>query len=243
MSALSPILSTLVSATSTEDLVTARAWARELWGESHPAQFFLSPIRFVRGERVDDSMSLTLSGEQCYGLGFGPAPPVRSEWTRCSIDQSRFGPNLGRLVANDRWDFYSVDVSHADFGDRALVLDDDAVITRILSEHAPHSQVWPGNKEIVNWYGVQDGDGQWASLGALVRWESGCLVISSVVTVSDWRGQGFAQLLTRGIVGEARRLGAQWLGLGVAHDNLAAQHTYEHSGFFCRANFTSYALL
>jgi ribosomal protein S18 acetylase RimI-like enzyme len=232
-----------VSTTSTKDLVTARAWALELWGESHPVHFFLSPPRFVRGERADDSMSVTLSGEQYYGLGFGVAPPVNAQWTRCSIDQSHFGPTLGRLVANDRWDFYSVDVSHADFGDRALVLDDDAVITRILSEHAPHSQVWPGNKEIVNWYGVQDGDGQWASLGALVRWESGCLVISSVVTVSDWRGQGFAQLLTRGIVGEARRLGAQWIGLGVAHDNLAAQHTYEHSGFFCRANFTSYALL
>jgi len=196
----------------------------------------------VRGDRADDSMSLTLSGEQCYGLGFGPAPPVNPEWIRCSIDQSHFGPNLGRLVANDRWDFYSVDVPKADAGVRALVLDDDAVITKILNEHAPHSQVWPGDKEIVNWYGVRDDDGQWASLGALVRWESGCLVISSVVTVSDRRGKGFAQLLTRGMVGEAHRLGAQCLGLGVAHDNLAAQRTYEHSGFVCRANFTSYAL-
>jgi ribosomal protein S18 acetylase RimI-like enzyme len=227
---------------STKDLVTARAWAHELWGQSHPVQFFLSPIRFERGERTDDSMSLTLSGDQCYGLGFGPAPPVNAEWTRCSIDQSQFGPNLGRLVANDHWDFYSVDVRQADLGVRALVLDDETVITRILNEHAPHSKVWPGNKEIVNWYGVQDRDGQWASLGALVRWESGCLVISSVVTVSDLRSKGFARLLTGGIVGEARTFGAQWLGLGVAHDNLAAQRTYEHSGFVCRANFTSYAL-
>jgi ribosomal protein S18 acetylase RimI-like enzyme len=231
-----------VEVTSTKDLVTARAWAHELWGQSHPVQFFLSPNRFVRGDRAGDSMSLTLSGEQCYGLGFGPAPPVRPEWTRCSIDQTHFGPHLGRLVANDQWDFYSVDVLHADLAVRALVLDDDAAITRILNEHAPHSQVWPGNKEIVNWYGVRDGDGQWASLGALVRWESGCLVISSVVTVSEMRGRGFAQLLTRGIVDDARRLGAQWVGLGVAHDNVAARRTYEHSGFICRANFTSYAL-
>jgi GNAT superfamily N-acetyltransferase len=232
-----------VKVKSTNDLVTFKAWALELWGESHPAQFFLSPNRFVRGDRADDSMSLTLSGEQCYGLGFGVAPPINPEWTRCSIDQSHFGPNLGSLVANDRWDFYSIDVSHVDAGVRALVLDDDEVIIRILREHAPHSQVWPGNKEIVHWYGVQDGDGQWASLGALVRWESGCLVVASVVTVSGMRGRGFAQLLTRGIVDEVRRLGAQWLGLGVAHDNRAARRTYEHTGFVCRANFTSYALI
>jgi hypothetical protein len=95
-----------VNAISTKDLVTARAWANELWGESHPIHFFLSPNRFVRGDRVDDSLSLTLSGEQCYGLGFGPSPPVNSEWTRCSIDESHFGPSLGQLVANDQWDFY-----------------------------------------------------------------------------------------------------------------------------------------
>jgi ribosomal protein S18 acetylase RimI-like enzyme len=63
-----------------------------------------------------------------------------------------------------------------------------------------------------------------------------------VVTVADVRGHGFARVLTRGIVGEARRLNERWLGLGVAHDNLGAQRTYQHTGFVCRANFTSYGL-
>lgn len=231
-----------MDAQTTGDIATARRWASEMGGDSHPAHFFFSPNRFVVGERTDDSLSLTLSGEQCYGLGFGPTPPVNPEWTRCSIDHTPFGTTLGQMVSNDRWDFYSIDVKLAEASAPVHVMHDDAIINQILDEYAPHLQTRPGDPEIVDWYGVRDSDGRWVSLGALVRWESGRLLISSVVTVADARGRGFARVLTRGIAGEARRLGERWLGLGVAHDNLAAQRTYQQSGFVCRANFTSYAL-
>jgi len=187
-------------------------------------------------------MSLTLSGEHCYGVAFGPEPPVNPSWTSCSIDQSSFGDHLGPLVANDQWDFFSIDTAGSSHESSVEEVSDDDLIAEILSEHAPLSRVWPGNKEIVNWYGVRDYQGQWASIGALVLWESGLHVIASVVTVTAQRGQGLAQLLLGGMVAEARRRNIRWLGLGVAHDNLAARRTYERAGFVVRANFTNYAL-
>lgn len=235
-----PLLSTFVGSTSTVDLEVARGWVLELFGEFNPAPFFYSPVRFERCERTGDSLSLTLSGEHCYGLGFGPAPPVNPMWTRCSIDESTFGDELGALVATDRWDFYSIDTARCESDGQLIVMDDSDVVRQILMTDAPHSQVWPGNPEIVNWYGVRDARGEWASIAALVRWESGRHVLSSVVTVAPMRGQGFARTLVRGIGGEMHRQGLRWLGLGVAHDNTSAQRTYENSGFQRCANFTAY---
>jgi ribosomal protein S18 acetylase RimI-like enzyme len=225
---------------STTEIAVAREWVREWRGELSPALFFLSPLRFAVCERTADSMSLTLAGEQCYGLGFGPHPPVNPSWTRCSIDASGFGDRVGQLEAQGRWDFYAVETMGIS-GGVALVLNDDNFVRDFLNEHAPHSQVWPGNKEIVSWYGVRDG-AEWASIGALVRWESGLHVLVSVATRSDLRGRGFAPTLLRGIVCDASRHGVSILGLGVDHENVAAQRTYERAGFTLLANFTNYVL-
>lgn len=229
-----------MSTNSTADIALAREWVRELGGELSPALFFLSPLRFEWCERTGDSLSLTLSGDQCYGLGFGPHPPVNISWTECSIDASRFGGRLGQLEAQGRWDFYAMETARVSRG-VALVVHDDGFIGDFLTEHASHSQVWPGNQEIVNWFGVRDG-AEWASIGALVRWESGLHVLASVATRGDLRGRGFAAALVGGIVGEAWRRSVSILGLGVDHENVAAQRTYERVGFTVLANFTSYAL-
>jgi hypothetical protein len=187
---------------ATTDLATAREWIGERFAPGGPAEFFLSPTRFVSCERTPDSWSMTLSGEQCYGLGFGPAPPINPEWTRCSIDQSRLGERVGQLVARDAWDFYSLDTSTPRAGSKPPVVvetvSDDAAIERILRAHAPHSQVWPGNAEVANWFGVRTEAGQWASIAALVRWESGSYVLASIATIVDLRGRGYVrQLLSR----------------------------------------------
>jgi ribosomal protein S18 acetylase RimI-like enzyme len=203
--------------------------------------FFLSPRRFESCERTADSLSLTLSGEQCYGLGFGPSPPVNPLWTRCSIDASRFGDRLGRLAAQGRWDFYAMETAGIT-ADVVPVVDDDEFVSDFLAEHAPHSQVWPGNQEIVNWFGVKDG-AEWATIGALVRWESGQHVLASVASRRELRGRGFAFTLVRGIVGEAQRRSISCVGLGVDHDNVAAQRIYDRVGFTLHANFTNYALV
>jgi len=236
------LLSVAVSSTSTSELDVAREWVLELFGEFNPAPFYLSSSRFEQCERTEDSLSLTLSGEHCYGLGFGPAPPANPLWARCSIDNSSFGDQLGALVATDRWDFYSLDTTQCETEALPTIVSDSDVINSILSAHAPHSQAWPGNPEIVNWYGVKGPLGEWASLAALVRWQSGQHVLASVVTVAEMRGQGFARTLVRGVGAEVQRQGFKWLGLGVAHDNASAQRTYEHAGFQRRANFTTYSL-
>jgi GNAT superfamily N-acetyltransferase len=230
---------------TTIDLDTAREWIRSRFAPGSPAEFFLAPLRFVSCQRNSGSWSMTLAGEQCYGLGFGPAPPVNPEWTGCSIDESRFGARLGPLVARDAWDFYSFDTSSVRAGSKARAVvenvGDESAIERMLRAHAPHSQVWPGNAEIVNWYGVRAEAGQWASIAALVRWESGSYVLASVATAVDLRGRGYVRQLLQGIVDDARRRHISWLGLGVAHDNAAAKRSYERIGFVPRANFTSYA--
>jgi GNAT superfamily N-acetyltransferase len=230
-----------VTIASTSDIDTARMWANELLGDGNPVSFFLSPRRLEFCERTADSLSYTLAGEQPYGLGFGPEPRVNSQWTRCSIDDSRFGEHLGPMRAGDRWDFYSLDTALCEVEGSLIEVHDDAVVRKTLETHAPHSQVWPGNPELVNWFGVNDPMGELASLAALVRWESGMHVLSSVVTMTHMRGRGYARTLVRGIGGELQRRGSTWLGLGVAHDNTSAQRAYEHAGFVRRARFTTYS--
>jgi ribosomal protein S18 acetylase RimI-like enzyme len=83
-------------------------------------------------------------------------------------------------------------------------------------------------------------DDQWASVGALVRWESAQHVLVSVATNVEMRGRGFAQTLVRGVVGLARKRGIEWVGLGVSHANIPAQRVYGNVGFEPRANFTIY---
>jgi GNAT superfamily N-acetyltransferase len=231
---------------TTTDLAIAREWIDERFALASPAAFFLAPSRFVSCRRTSDSFSMTWYDAQCHGLGFGPYPPIDPEWTRCSIDDSRFAERLGPMVAKDSWDFYSLDTSMSG-GDASIdplveVVNDDATIEQILRVHAPHSQVWPGNREIVNWYGLRGEGGRWASLATLVLWESGSYVLASVVTVAELRGRGYARQLLRGVIDDAKRRDIRWLGLGVAHDNVSAQRSYEHVGFIRRAKFTNYAL-
>ena len=110
-------------------------------------------------------------------------------------------------------------------------------MTDLLARDAPHSAVWPDNPEVVGWYGVRDERGL-ASVAALVRWESGHLVLSSMATRADSRGRGLGQLVVAGVVHAAAAKNASWLGLGVAHDNEVAQRLYERGGFTRRAKFS-----
>jgi ribosomal protein S18 acetylase RimI-like enzyme len=228
--------------TSTTHPATALRWSVELFGEGNPAQFFLAPNRFDSAERTNDSLALTLTGAQLFGVGLGPTAPHRPDWTRCVLANADGIEHVGNLHASDHWDFYSVDASrtHAD-GD-VVVLTDDDLITEILQLHANNSSVWPGEPGVVSWYGLRDAEDDLISLGALVRWESGLHVLASITTVSEFRGQGFAQELVQGMIARARESGIRWLGLGVSHSNLAAQRVYQKAGFSLRANFTTYTL-
>ncbi|MHB1252442.1 MAG: GNAT family N-acetyltransferase, partial [Acidimicrobiales bacterium] len=148
---------------------------------------------------------------------------------------------VGELRASDHWDFYSVDASRTHNDGDVEVLDDDDLIAEILHVHANDSSVWPGRDDIVAWYGLRDADDDLMSLGALVRWESGHHVLASIVTLREYRGQGFGQELVQGMVARARERGITWVGLGVSHTNIAAQRVYIKAGFSLRANFTTFS--
>lgn len=226
--------------TSTFDASLALQWADEVLGAGNPASFFLAPRRFVSASRNADSFAMTLSGNRVFGVGLGADPRISPEWDRCILDLSPYGERVGDLRAIDHWDFFSVNAARTPVDGDVVTLVDDAEITELLQIHAADSSVWPGNPEVVSWYGLRDENDYLVSLGALVRWESGQHVLASITTVTELRGMGYAQELTQGIIARARELGIQWLGLGVSHANVAAQRVYQKAGFTRRATFTTY---
>lgn len=235
-----PIRSSAVEPARTRDPDVALTWALELQGLDSPAAFLLAPSRFAFAERTDDSYALTLRGDQWFGAGYGPSPPLRPEWQTCFIDHSSFGERVGDLVRRDEWDFFTRNLSGQETGPPVDRVSDDAALNSLLSGHAPHSRVWPGDPEIEAWYGVSDEAGL-ASVAALVRWESGYHVISSVATRTDARGRGLAQIVVMGLARDAATRGVSWLGLGVAQDNHVAQRLYERTGFTRRAEYSVYS--
>jgi ribosomal protein S18 acetylase RimI-like enzyme len=223
----------------TNDPVEALGWAFELLGAGSPAAFLLVPARFEVAERTADSLALTLRGERVFGAGFGPHPPVRPEWESCVISHSAFGPRVGPLVYADQWDFFTYAVTDTHSDGEVDELNDDVALTEFLRREAPRSAIWPGNIEIVAWFAITDERGL-ASVAALVRWESGYHVVSSVATRADVRGRGLGQRVVSDVVRAASSRHLRWLGLGVGHDNLVAQRVYERVGFVRRADFTVY---
>ena len=237
---LGPVLSRIVSSLSTTDRAEALSWANEILGIASAAAFFLAPSRFVGAERTNDSLSLGFSDGDGTGVLFGPEPPLRPNWSRCLVSFTNFGDHLGELVKYDEWDFYTRVTEPSSDGARVEVLDADNALSELLRTHAPHSAVWPGDPEIVDWFGLRDATARLVCVGALVRWESGWHVVSSVATLSDARGRGHALELVRGVVHAASERGVDWLGLGVAHSNTAARRVYERAGFTLRSQFTNY---
>ena len=235
-----PVLSWVVSYQSTTNLGEALAWSNEILGDASAAAFFLAPSRFVHAERTDDSLSLSLSDGDGTGVLFGPRPPLGPDWSRCLVSDATFGEQLGDLVKYDEWDFYTRATERPSDGSSVEVLHNDDTVTGLLKTHAPHSAVWPGDTEIVDWFGRRDATNRLVCVGALVRWESGWHVLSSLATVIDARGQGHALALIRGIVHAAHARDVAWLGLGVAHDNTSAQRVYVRAGFTRRSSFTNY---
>ena len=222
----------------TTDAATAAAWAHELLGPASAAAFLIAPARFEVAERDAATLSFTLRDERLFGVGFGPRPALHDDWAACAISDSTFGDHVGRLARVDEWDFYTRPTAPG--GGPVTEVHDDAAVESLLRAHAPHSAVWPGNREIVAWYGARD-DAGLASVAAVVRWESGYHVLSSVATRTDARGRGLARTLVRGIVADLHARGVAWLGLGVGHENLVAQRLYRDIGFAPRAAFTVYA--
>jgi GNAT superfamily N-acetyltransferase len=187
-----------------------------------------------------DSFSLTIGGDQIFGMGLGPNAHLVPQWQRFTLDHSTGLTLAQSLLPTDEWDFYSLNTEYSHVDNAVEALSNHAEISELLTTHAADSSVWPSSPEVAQWYGLRAYDGTLQSVGALVRWESGMYIVASVATVAQVRGRGLAQQLIRGIVGEARELGIIWLGLGVSHSNIPAHRVYEQCGFELRAAFTTY---
>ncbi len=223
----------------TEDAQRALSWATSLYGEASPFHFFTVPERFGGATRVDDTIWLTVERDEGFGMSAGPAAGPLRAWRTCLIIDSSLGDRAQELRLRSNWDFYTRRTEDLD-ADVEVVTDAPA-ITALLERDAPRSSVWPGAESVVEWYGIFDG-ATLSAVAALTRWRSGYHVVSSVATAADYRGQGLARRVMRGVVTEAHARGVTWLGLGVAHSNRVAHNVYRDTGFVERARFSRYGL-
>jgi ribosomal protein S18 acetylase RimI-like enzyme len=192
--------------------------------------------RFVLGHS-DGSGNLSFTREDggLFGIAIGRDPYISPEWNRFSVETRGVKelPEAAELI--DAWDCYwAPTVTGSELNERKF---SDAAIQEFLELHAPNSSVFPGNDEILHWIEVIE-DGGLAGVGALCRWQSGNVVISSVGTHSDRRRQGIGRKIMERALSGGSHFGASFISLGVMHSNESAQRLYRALGFTLMHNFT-----
>ena len=227
----------------TSDITVALGWARERLGDLSGPGMFVSEAnaeRFIEAFVTDDSFSFTMDSGFIYGHAYGPNPHIDPRWEKCAVAYNNFGPKFGHLEIANQFDTYGISTKVIPGFETIEELTDEVLIKKILDENAPTSSTYPGNPEILQWGCVRNESGDISAIGALVRWSSGAYVISSVATVESQRGKGFATELTKRFISRANQLGAETLGLGVSHKNIAAIKAYQKAGMIEIAQFTNY---
>ncbi|HEY4898571.1 MAG TPA: GNAT family N-acetyltransferase [Candidatus Nanopelagicaceae bacterium] len=222
---------------STDDLKTAGQWAAELLAEKNLAKFYISKENFVRAYKQNGAYSFVVTGEPFYGQLYGEGAYFDERCT--NVATAGFKPDsVGALKQGVSFQFW--EAMTTDSGARIELLTNVDEINLIINEHAPDSSVRPGDPEEIFWGGIRNEAGELASLAALVKWQSGFHVLSSVVTRAQDRGKGYATKLCEGIAAHAHSLGIKEVGLGVRAENVTAQRAYEKAGFKKLADFTHY---
>lgn len=220
--------------------ITSFVEAAEAYREHYPVSPFfetwIPPEKFIEAE-FDSLGNFTISREDegIYGIAIGPSPKLPSNWKNFSIESQGIAslPNDFKLVAE--WDCYWAPTVAGEKIEPANSGGSD--IEAFLKLHAPDSSVFPGNDEILQWVEVLH-QGRLAAVAALCKWESGHIVISSVATHTDLRGQGLGKELMRKILIAGHHLGEKYLSLGVRHQNESAQRLYKGMGFTLMHNFS-----
>ena len=192
--------------------------------------------RFISGHSDGaGNLSFTREDGGLFGIAIGPDPYISPEWNRFSVETR--GVNGLREPAElvDAWDCYwAPTVTGVSLNERKF---SDSVIQEFLELHAPNSSVFPGDDEILHWIEVIE-DGELVGVGALCRWQSGNVVISSVGTHIDRRRQGIGRQVMEGALSGGSHFGASFISLGVMHSNESAQRLYRALGFTLMHNFT-----
>lgn len=196
--------------------------------------------RFISGHSDGaGNISFTREDGGLFGIAIGTEPYISPEWNRFSVETRGVNggvnglPELAELV--DAWDCYwAPTVTGVPLNERKF---SDAAIQEFLELHAPNSSVFPGDDEILHWIEVIEG-GELVGVGALCRWQSGNVVISSVGTHIDRRLQGIGRKVMEGALSGGSHFGASFISLGVMHSNESAQRLYRALGFTLMHNFT-----
>lgn len=218
------------------NFIEAASRYEEIFPRSPFLRTWIPEDGFIRAHSDDSgNLSITRSGEKSYGFAFGGNPIFDPEWESCSIESRGISSKPENFEVMDQWDCYWAPTIDGEAIDQENA--SDLNIENFLKTHAPNSSVMPGNSEILQW--VQIGrEGELLGVAALCRWESGRVVISSVATHSDHRGQGIGKELMRRTLIVGRHLGEEYLSLGVMHENESAQRLYRSMGFTLMHNFT-----
>jgi ribosomal protein S18 acetylase RimI-like enzyme len=217
------------------DFNLARNQFLELFPGSPFFDVWVPASHFVSADFDGENLSITRRDEKLYGMAFGTAPFISPDWDNFSIESRGLSQLPDGIVKEAEWDCYQAPTAAGiDVAERKM--SDDA-IAGFLKVHAPSSSVFPGNDEILQWIEIIE-DGELLGTAALCRWQSGRVVVSSVATHGDRRGEGIGKKVMAASLSAAHKLGEAVLCLGVMHANESAHRLYRSMGFTLMHNFT-----
>jgi GNAT superfamily N-acetyltransferase len=121
------------------------------------------------------------------------------------------------------------------------LLNDDDAINAFLAEANPDASTRPGDPEIVEWAVVPDPNdsGRLLASAAVTQWRSGALVLVSVATRPDARGQGLAAAVSAFLTRRVIDTGRGPMVLGYYAENDTAERVYQRLGFGTRSRNVS----
>ncbi|CAB4529472.1 unannotated protein [freshwater metagenome] len=214
----------------TSDHAQAMQWAQELLGTPNVFIPWFPEDKFVSAVRTPGALSCTREDKGIFGFGFGSNPEINPAWTHFSLPNALPREFTEGFTLQGQWSGYSIATELCANEELVEELTDTTGIADLLKVHAPDSSTYPGNPEVIFWAGIHQQE-ELVAVATVVRWESGAKMVSSVAVRSEFRGQGLAKKLMKGVVKMAHERGIDRLNLAVFTQNLSARAVYESVGF------------
>ncbi|MGC5032118.1 GNAT family N-acetyltransferase [Micromonospora sp. DT229] len=144
------------------------------------------------------------------------------------------------VAAHEDWDFlWTTTPPPPQPGEERVVRlteADHPELTALIEDSFPTSTARPGNPQVVDWYGIREGDRLIACGADRTRGDVGYL--AGLTVAPAWRGRGLGAALTAGM---SRALSARYdvLALGVFLANSGAMRLYRRLGYVETVGLTS----
>ena len=196
-------------------------------------EIWIPKAKFVDAIIEGSSLSVTRLDDPFYGMAFGPNPLIDTRWKHFSCTRSTPKSVTSQFKLDGQWDSYGMETINFDLDYQ--ILRDLESVDSFIETHAPQSSIRARDEEVVAWAGIPN-----IALGAICKWESGGYVLSAIVVAEEFRGQGFGKKITCALVDHAKRIGIDYVALGVWAKNDAAIATYKSVGFELLGQFNSF---